>query len=592
MVDETMDEAIGTGTPPSTEKWARIVTLLETLLALPAEECSAWLDENCGTDVSLRAELESLAAASAESASFLDSPAFESLAPGEPQHASEATTTMATNEIRSPDLPDLAHGPSIGHYRLIARLGQGGMGVVYKAVDVRLGRTVAIKLIAHSGETDVEKRRFFREAKAASALNHPNIVTIYEYDAEGAMDYIAMEYVAGTTLDRLATGGALPLKTLLGYAAQIADALARAHEAGIAHRDLKPGNIMVTSDGVVKVLDFGLARYVADTDTADSLTRSGVTLGTPAYMSPEQAMGEAVDRRSDIFSFGIILYELACGCHPFRGPDRLATLNNIVRQAPASAATVNPAIPNSVVALIERCLHKRKEERVQSLAEVSTELLAAGLQLETDAVAAATARSEPPKGIARRRAIATVGVLLSVALGGGLWWARVHSPLVLTYRLEVQKKGDAPREASSGEIFHAGDRFRLRIEAPQTGFLYLINEGPGPSGRRRFWVLYPPVSGSAALAADRPFETGWNVFDLNPGTERLWLVFAREPSPLLQDALAASEAGEVKDPAQTARLADFMRKLEQPSKSVVAGSGVRLQAAESVLGEVVQLRHE
>ncbi len=591
MVDEIMDEAIGAGAPAATAKWARIAALFETLLALPAEERSAWLDENCGTDVSLRAELESLAAASAESASFLDSPAFEALAPGELDPASETTATMATDETPSADLPDLAHGPSIGHYRLIARLGQGGMGVVYKAVDVRLGRTAAIKLITHVDATGIEKRRFFREAKAASALNHPNIVTIYEYDAEGPADYIAMEYVAGTTLDHLAAEGTLSLKTRLGYTCQIADALARAHEAGIAHRDLKPGNIMVTGDGIVKVLDFGLARYVADPDSADSLTRTGVTIGTPAYMSPEQAMGEAADHRADIFSFGIILYEMACGCHPFRGPDRLATLNNIVRQEPPSVVALNPAIPSAVVALIGRCLRKKKEERVQSLGEVRTELAAAVSLLET-APEEGMAGGEPAKGITRRRVMAGAGVLLSLALGGGLWWSRVHSPLVLTYRLEVQRADGAPVDASPGETFHAGDKFRLRIESPQTGFLYVVNEGPGPNGRRSFWVLYPPVSGSAALAADRPFETGWNVFDLNPGTERLWLVFAREPAPVLENALAASDAGEVKDPAQTTEVGDFMRKLEQPSKSVVERSGVRLQTADSVRGEVVQLRHE
>jgi hypothetical protein len=362
----------------------------------------------------------------------------------------------------------------------------------------------------------------------------------------------------------------------------------------MVHRDLKPGNIMVAPDGVVKVLDFGLARYVADPDAGDSLTRAGVAMGTPAYMSPEQAKGERADHRSDIFSFGIILFETVCGRHPFRGPDRLATLNNIVRQEPPSPASVNPAIPNAVVAIVERCLRKSKEERAQSLAQVRTELLAAISLLETGAgEKAAGEKAAPEKPTSRRAALAGAGALLALAVAGGFWrYPKPAPPLTLTYHLEAQKPGGAPYAASASETFHAGDKFRLRMESPQPGFLYLINEGPGPNGQRRFWVLYPPVSGSAALAANRPFETGWYVFDPNPGTERVWVVFAREPAQALQAALAASEAGEVKDPAQAAQTGDFLRRLEQPSTKVVAGSGVRLQAAESVLGEPVELRHQ
>jgi hypothetical protein len=586
MVIEIMDEAIGTGATDTAE-WARISRLLETLLALPAGQRSAWLDEVCGADAALRAELESLAAASDDGPSLLDRPALEYLTPG-PSASNNETATIVTDEVLSLAHSGLAPGSAIGHYRLLAKVGEGGMGAVYKAIDVRLGRTVAIKLITRFDGSGTEKRRFFREAKAASALNHPNIVTIYEYDAEGAMDYIAMEYIAGSTLDRLTADRTLPLRTVIGYACQIAGALARAHEAGMVHRDLKPGNIMVTADGTVKVLDFGLARYVADAVGADSLTRAGVIVGTPGYMSPEQANGEPADHRSDIFTFGIILYEMVCGSHPFRGPDRLATLNNIVRQEPPSAAAVNPALPSAVAAIIERCLRKKKEERAQSLALVRTELLAAIPLQETEALG-----RDAPKWTTRRKAMAGAGVFLALALAGGLWLrSQVHAPLVLTYRLEAQKPGGAPREASNGETFHAGDKFRLRIESPQAGFLYLINEGPGPDGRRGFWVLYPSVSGSAALAANRPFETGWYVFDPNPGTERLWLAFAREPEQALQDALAASEAGEVKDPAQAVKVGDFLGRLEQPSKTTLAGSGVRLQAAESVLGEAVQLRHQ
>jgi hypothetical protein len=205
------------------------------------------------------------------------------------------------------------------------------------------------------------------------------------------------------------------------------------------------------------------------------------------------------------------------------------------------------------------------------------------------------AAADPPTAdIPRKRPVRTLvltGVAVAGALGGAGWYAG-HRGSTLTYTLEAQKPGAAPYAASTAGTFHAGDKFRLRIESPQTGFLYLITEGPGPNGARRFWLLYPPVSGSAALAANRPFVTGWYEFDPNPGTERLWLAFAHESVPALQDALAASDEGEVKDPAQAAKVGDFLGRLGQPSKTVVAGSGVRLQTAESVLGEAVQLRHE
>ena len=580
MVYGMMEQGIGPGAPDRAG-WSRVGALLPALLDLPAGERSAWLAQVCGADSTLRAELESLAAASAGESSFLDRPALEYLTPPPPAPDSETPTMSMAG--------DPAPGCTVGHYRLVAKLGEGGMGVVYKAVDVRLDRTVAVKLITRFDGAGTEKRRFFREAKAASALNHPNIVTIYEYDADGPVDYIAMEYLSGTTLERLTASHTLPLKTLLGYACQIAGALARAHEAGMVHRDLKPGNIMVAADGVVKVLDFGLARYVADSDAGDSLTRAGVVVGTPAYMSPEQAKGEPADRRSDIFSFGIVLYEMVCGIHPFRGSDRVATLDNIVRQEPPLPTSVDPAIPNAVVAIVERCLRKSKEERAQSLAEVRNELLAAVSLLETGAVENAA----PKKPALRRAALAAVGTLLALTLAGGFWlYPRPAPPLVLTYHLEAQKPGGSPYAASASETFHGGDKFRLRMESPKPGFLYLVNEGPGPSGKPHVWVLYPPVSGAATVAANRSFETGWYVFDPNRGTETVWVVFAREPVPVLRAALASSESGEVKDSAQTARTGEFLRRLERPSTEVVAGSGVRLQAAVSVLGEAVQLRHQ
>jgi serine/threonine protein kinase len=251
------------------------------------------------------------------------------------------------------------------------------MGAVYKALDTNLGRTVALKLISRASITAEDKRRFAREARAASALNHPNIVTIYEYNSDDGLDFIAMEFVDGVTLQGVLRQGGQPIPVLLEYARQVASALAKAHSSGIVHRDLKPGNIMITAEGVAKVLDFGLAKQEAggSEQGATALTQVGVVIGTPAYMSPEQAMGEAIDYRSDIFSFGVILYEMVCGRRPFQGGDAHTTLRQIVYKEPDP---MGEGVPGNASDLISKCLRKKREERLPSMAEAVTLLSSSG----------------------------------------------------------------------------------------------------------------------------------------------------------------------------------------------------------------------
>jgi eukaryotic-like serine/threonine-protein kinase len=270
-------------------------------------------------------------------------------------------------------------GKTLGHYQITEKLGEGGMGVVYKARDTHLDRFAALKVLPFEKVSDPDrKRRFIQEAKAASALNHPSIITIYDIDQADGIDYIAMEYVAGKTLDELIPRKGLRLSPALKYAVQIADALARAHGAGIIHRDLKPSNVMVDEHGLVKVLDFGLAKLTEtsgpEAETAATRTGSGTILGTAAYMSPEQAEGKHIDTRSDIFSFGSMLYEMLTGQRAFRGDTRASTIASILREDPKPISQVSEGLPRDAEQIVRRCLRKDPEHRFQTMGDLRVAL--------------------------------------------------------------------------------------------------------------------------------------------------------------------------------------------------------------------------
>jgi serine/threonine protein kinase len=280
----------------------------------------------------------------------------------------------------------LAHDPLIGqvlgHYRITERIGSGGMGVVYKAQDLHLHRNVALKLLPGTSERESHAlMRFQREAQAASALNHPNIIVIHDISSEAGYDFIAMEYVDGKTLDQLIPRSGMRLNDLLKVAAQIANALATAHAAGIIHRDLKPPNVMVDEHGLVKILDFGLAKLVyqgtEETEaTASTLTQTGEgrIVGTPAYLSPEQAEGKPIDARSDTFSLGVMLYQMATGVRPFRGDSVVSVISSILKDAPVAPISVNPALPPDLDRIIRRCLAKDPSRRYQTAVDLRNDL--------------------------------------------------------------------------------------------------------------------------------------------------------------------------------------------------------------------------
>ena len=327
-------------------------------------------------------------------------------------------------------------GKTLGHYQITDTLGEGGMGVVYKARDTHLDRTVAIKVLPPERISDPErKRRFVQEAKSASALNHPNIVTIYDIDQSGSVDFIAMEYVDGKTLDQLIPRKGMRLSEALKCAVQIADSLATAHAAGIIHRDLKPANVMVTDKGLVKVLDFGLAKLTEPvgsdetrtTETLEPHTEEGTIVGTVAYMSPEQAEGKKVDARSDIFSLGSVLYEMVTGQKAFQGTSKMSTIAAILHQEPKPVSGIAQAIPADLEKLINRCLRKDPAKRFQHMDDVKVAL--DELKEDSDS---GRLHATPPEArlFTPMRFVliaAAVVALIALAVGGWYWLTRQRS---------------------------------------------------------------------------------------------------------------------------------------------------------------------
>src|SRR4030095_9196436 len=271
------------------ERWQQIDRLFHEALACQARDRAAFLAENCVGDDELRREIEALIASHELPENFIEKDACDLAA-----------------EMLAGGSTGVVEGQTVGPYKILELLGAGGMGQVFRATDTRLHRTVTIKILPSEKVSDPErKRRFLQEARAASALNHPNIVTLYDIANDGEMDYMVMEYVEGKSLDKLIAATRLPLPDSVSYAAQIAGALAAAHSAGIVHRDIKPANVIVTPESQVKVLDFGVAKLTEVEEPKVTMTATGAVVGTPAYMSPEQAVGRPVDHRTDIFSLGV-----------------------------------------------------------------------------------------------------------------------------------------------------------------------------------------------------------------------------------------------------------------------------------------------
>jgi Tol biopolymer transport system component len=316
----------------------------------------------------------------------------------------------------------LPAGTRLGRYEILAPLGAGGMGEVYRARDTRLGRELAIKVLPEEIADRTRLRRFEQEARAAAALNHPNVLDVHDIGTHDGAPYVVSELLEGQTLRARLVGGALPVRMALDHALQIAHGLAAAHDKGIVHRDLKPDNVFITEEGRVKVLDFGLAKLIRrgllveeDDRTTTRATESGTVMGTVGYMSPEQARGEEVDHRSDIFSFGAVLYEMLSGQRAFRGETAVETMNAILNKDPPPFSSVNVALPPALERIVTRCLEKRPKERFHSVRDVA-------FALEALSTPKGGTEPSPVKRLGRKRIFYVTAASVLVLLGALGWW--------------------------------------------------------------------------------------------------------------------------------------------------------------------------
>ena len=569
------------------ERWDQISQIFESALALKPEERLAYLKAQCEGDDSLRQEVELLIESheKADEQGFIDLPAAQRAAP----------LLVQDEEDEEPVKNRLEAGQKVSHYLITKKLGAGGMGEVYLAKDTRLDRTIALKILPADVASDKRRmQRFKQEAKIASTLNQPNIVTIFEFGEAGSLHFIATEYIDGETLRQHLRINQVKLAEILDISIQLVAALDAAHEANIIHRDIKPENIMIRRrDHLVKVLDFGLAKLtekpstgalgasVSEAPTQAFLkTAPGSVMGTIDYMSPEQAQGLAVDERTDIWSTGVVIYEMVAGRAPFKGVTASHTVVEIIEREPlALTRAAQVAVPLELERIISKALAKNPDERYQTAKDMLIDLRNLRKRLELDAelersaapllrstsqttseslraptTSASASGSTRSEGTSSQRWKAALGVLFAVvALVGGLMgvnaWRASRSATVVTapvpvaerslnYWILVQKYRDGrpyqePFRLAQEIVFEKDYRVRLNVSSPDDGYLYLLNEGPQADNQaEQYIILFPSPTaneGSARIGRNQEIQIpqeSWFQFDDEAGTEKLWLVWS------------------------------------------------------------------
>jgi serine/threonine protein kinase len=644
------------------ERWQQISGIFKSALALEPEERAAYVAVQCGADESLRREVERLIEShhQADKENFIESPAVAEIVPLLVSEDSEAEVTRDRLEKEQ----------QVGHYRIIEKLGAGGMGEVYLAEDTRLNRTVALKILPADVASDKRRmQRFKQEAKLASSLNQPNILTIFEFGDTESLHFIASEYVDGATLREHLRGRQLKLAEMIDISTQVVAALDAAHEAKIVHRDIKPENIMMRRrDGVVKVLDFGLAKLTektpgqsvgrSDSEVNTELlvrTMPGSVMGTINYMSPEQAQGLRVDERTDLWSTGVVIYEMVAGSVPFAGVTSSHTVVDILEKEPAPLANLGVRkVPPELQRIVSKALAKNPDERYQTAKDMLIDLrnLKKRLELDaeiersaspesgalpattgknvipgTDSIEAGGSKAEPSESERRRRRKLVPGIALMLVLVVGLIiaasWSRFRRsnvvgpapPLVaaserkLSYWMTVQKyRNGRPFEDPfrlAGEInFEKDYKVRLNISSPQSGYLYILNEGPSTSdGSSSFVVLFPSTTandGLSYLAENQRVEIpqqSWFQFDAEEGTEKLWLIFCTNAVPELEAVKQFAnpkDQGLINDAGLNARVQEFLRAHSGAKATIEKDDELKqtsLRIAGAVLVHAIKLEH-
>ena len=520
------------------DRWRRVEELYHSALQLAPGQRPGFLKNECRGDAKLCAEVESLLAYESSAKEFMETPAFE-----------VAAKQMAGGEASENQADPVSVGQALQRFRILEKLGSGGMGIVYKAQDIRLHRAVALKFLPEKLVRDpVSLKRFEREAHAASALNHPNICTVYDIGEHEGQTFIAMELLEGQTLDRRIAIQPLKKAEWLTFGIQITEGLRAAHHKGIIHRDIKPSNIFITLEGQAKILDFGLAKLASPTDSREdsslqydfehengaqgvaqkpipsnaldlSISLTGMAMGTAGYMSPEQVRGEKLDARTDLFSFGLVLYEMATGQRAFQGDAGPALQEAILTQAPTPAREVNPELPMKLERIITKALEKDPEARYQTASEMRSDLEALTQELE-------------PKRSARWREVAIGVVLVGIIASATLWFAKRQSSsfqAVPGLKLRQLTVNSAENPVKGGAISPDGkdlayaDHKGIYVKSIETGMMQAIPQPDAFKDGKVDWEVFAWFpNGKSFLANAHPIGEG--TFNWSSRGTSVWSV--------------------------------------------------------------------